>query len=53
MAIAALFGTLALGLGVIAVAAWRGGLEIAAVSAAILAVWLLTMAATAARRARR
>ena len=53
MAIAALFAALALGLAVIAVAAWEGGLGIAAVGAAILAVWLLTMAATALRRARR
>ncbi len=53
MAIAALFAALAVGLGVIAVAAWRGGLGIAAIGAAVLAVWLLTMAATAARRARR
>ncbi|MFM7247690.1 MAG: hypothetical protein ACKO2Y_09505 [Actinomycetota bacterium] len=53
MAIAALFAVLAAGLAVIAVAAWRGGLGIAALGAAVLAAWLLTMAVTAARRVRR
>lgn len=53
MAVAALFAVLALGLAVIAVTAWRGGLGIAAIGAAVLAVWLLTMAVTAIRRTRR
>lgn len=53
MAIAALFAALALGLAVIAVAAWRGGLGIAAIGAAVLAAWLLTMAVTAFGRSRR
>jgi hypothetical protein len=53
MAIAALFAALGLGLAVIAVAAWRGGLEIAAIGAAVLAVWLLSMAVTAFGRSRR
>ena len=53
MAVPALFAALALGLAVIAIAAWRGGLGIAAVGAAVLAVWLLSMAVAAFGRSRR
>lgn len=50
MATRILFAVLALGLLVIAWAAWNGGQRIPAVGAAVLAVWLLTMAAGGLRR---
>ncbi len=53
MAVALLFAVLALGLGVVAWAAWDGGLTIAAIGALVLAVWMASMALGGVRRARR
>lgn len=53
MAIAVLFAILAVGLGVVAWAAWDGGLGIAALGALVLGLWMASMAVAAFRRTRR
>mgnify|MGYP006278482975 FL=1 len=45
-----LFGALGAGLIVVAVAAWDGGLRIAAVGAGAIAAWLVTLALGGLRR---
>jgi hypothetical protein len=50
---ALLFGALAAGLGLIAVAAWRGGAYPVAVASCVLAVWLATLAIRSAASGRR
>lgn len=50
MALSALFGILAIGLAVIAWAAWRGGLGLAALGALALALWMGSMAIAGLRR---
>ena len=50
MAMRLLFGALALGLAVIAVAAWSGGQPIPAIGAAAIGAWLTAMALRGAGR---
>jgi hypothetical protein len=47
-----LFAVLALGLLVVAWAAWNGGQRIPAIGAAVLAIWMASMAAGGLRRRR-
>ena len=53
VATALLFAILALGLLVIAGAAWQGGLAVVAIAAALLAGRMASLAITGVRRARR
>jgi hypothetical protein len=48
--IAALFVLLAAGLALIAVGAWRGGADVPAFAAAVLAAWMAGLALRALRR---
>lgn len=52
MAMALLFGVLALGLGAIAVAAFIGGALIVGIGAGAIALWLASLAAAAVRPSR-
>lgn len=52
MATRILFAVLALGLLAVAYAAWSGGLTIAAIGAAVIAVWMASLAAGGLRRRR-
>ena len=52
-ALAPLFGAIAVGLSVIAYAAFRGGSPVIAVAALVLALWIGSLALASARRPRR
>jgi hypothetical protein len=52
MATRILFGVLAIGLLVVAWAAWHGGQRIPAIGAAVIAIWMASLAAGGLRRRR-
>jgi hypothetical protein len=52
MATRILFAILALGLLVVAWAAWNGGQKIPAIGAAVIALWMVSLAAGGRRRKR-